>query len=187
MVSGRHHVIIITVLFLWAGFLWFPAKGYSEQWVNFNQIIQSLETGDGKTGTIDLSISFSLNSDRLKPSAKIQITELAKAMKSTNLRDNSFEIAGHTDASGNANYNKKLSIRRAEEVKRFLSQDQGINPDRLKTVGWGSEKLKDPLNPTGAINRRVVIKNLSLVHNAPEKSSTVNDSRQEEENIRIDW
>ena len=28
---------------------------------------------------------------------------------------------------------------------------------RLETIGWGEERLKDPLNSAGAVNRRVEI------------------------------
>ena len=140
------HLLIFVVSF------GLPGQVCAEKWVNFNEIVGALSAGSGQKGRIELSIPFSINSDRLKPIAKNQLIELARALKSRTLIDAHIEIAGHTDSSGRAEYNKKLSFRRANEVKRFLSQDQGIETDRLKTVGWGSEKLKDPLDPTGATN-----------------------------------
>jgi outer membrane protein OmpA-like peptidoglycan-associated protein len=175
------HLLIFVVSF------GLPDQACAEKWVNFNEIIGALSESGGEKGQIELSIPFSINSDRLKPIAKNQLLELARALKSQNLLDANFEIAGHTDSSGRAEYNKKLSLDRAKAVKRFLTKTEGVASDRLTTIGWGSEKLKDPLNPTGAINRRVVIKSLSLGHSTPEKSFSVNDSQKEDVNIQIDW
>lgn len=65
-------------------------------------------------------------------------------------------INGHTDSSGDATNNKKLSLARAESVKKFLML-RGIQPERLETVGHGSEKpVADNATADGReLNRRV--------------------------------
>ena len=56
-------------------------------------------------------------------------------------------IVGHTDSVGNAAYNKKLSIRRAEVVKKIIIKD-GVNASRLSYEGRGeSEPLFENINP----------------------------------------
>ena len=70
-----------------------------------------------------------------------------------------FVIAGHTDASGAAGYNRELSERRAETVKKYLV-DRGIDPQRLETIGSGEDDLLLPDNPNDGRNRRVEIRNL---------------------------
>ena len=70
-----------------------------------------------------------------------------------------FQIAGHTDASGSAEYNRRLSRDRAETVRRFLVT-RGIDPDRLEVVGNGEDELLLPDWPLHAGNRRVEIRNL---------------------------
>jgi hypothetical protein len=63
---------------------------------------------------------------------------------------------GHTDASGRAAYNTALSRRRAESVAGILGS-LGVAPDRIETIGMGSDVPADPLNPLAAVNRRVVV------------------------------
>ena len=65
-------------------------------------------------------------------------------------------LAAHTDDIGGANYNIKLSQKRAETVKNYLVK-QGIAIDRLESEGFG---MNEPLVPNDseenrAKNRRV--------------------------------
>ena len=53
--------------------------------------------------------------------------------------DTKVVIEGHTDSIGGDAYNKKLSERRAEAVKRYLVR-QGIDAGRIRTVGHGKTK-----------------------------------------------
>ena len=107
--------------------------------------------------SVNLNIPFELNSSALKPQASEQLKELELALASPSLGNNRFVVAGHTDAKGSAEYNKQLSLRRAETVKRFLV-DKGINPARLDTVGYGSEKPLLSDHPEDPSNRRVEIR-----------------------------
>jgi outer membrane protein OmpA-like peptidoglycan-associated protein len=108
---------------------------------------------------VDLKIPFEINSSTLKPQAVAQLEQLESALKKDSLSNYRFEVAGHTDASGAAEYNRQLSLRRAESVKRFLV-DRGIERDRLETVGHGEEELLMPDKPLHPDNRRVEIRNL---------------------------
>ncbi|MFK7916281.1 MAG: OmpA family protein [Pseudomonadales bacterium] len=67
-----------------------------------------------------------------------------------------FEIAGHTDSSGGAAANKRLSERRARAVQDYLSE-RGIDARRLSSAGYGAEQPKVSNDtPAGrAQNRRV--------------------------------
>ena len=101
-------------------------------------------------------IEFELNDSRIKETDKTlaALNKLAEVMKGhpsiTKLR-----IEGHTDASGKAKRNEKLSKARADAVAKWLT-DHGVEQARLTTVGWGA---KHPLvaNDTAehrALNRR---------------------------------
>ena len=65
-------------------------------------------------------------------------------------------IEGHTSSDGDNDSNLKLSKMRAEAVKVFLV-NLGVNPDRLKTEGYGEDRpLKNNKTSEGrALNRRV--------------------------------
>ena len=52
-----------------------------------------------------------------------------------------IELSAHADYRGSAEYNKRLSQRRAESVVKYLIE-HGIASDRLTPVGYGKEKPK---------------------------------------------
>ncbi|MFO1426531.1 MAG: OmpA family protein [Steroidobacteraceae bacterium] len=108
---------------------------------------------------VALDIPFEINSSALRPAAAAQLEQLAAALRSDSLAPYRFMIAGHTDASGDANYNRRLSGRRADTVRRRLI-DAGVPAARLEARGFGEDELLDPEHPTAAANRRVEIRNL---------------------------
>jgi outer membrane protein OmpA-like peptidoglycan-associated protein len=107
--------------------------------------------------SVNLNIPFELNSSALKPQASEQLKQLELALTSDALSKDRFVVAGHTDAKGSAQYNKQLSLRRAQAVKQFLVA-KGLDGGRLDTVGYGSEKLLNPDHPEDSSNRRVEIR-----------------------------
>jgi len=120
---------------------------------------RGLARRDQVSHSVDLSIQFEHNSSALRPAAFTQLQQLQWALASQTLRSDRFVVAGHTDASGNAQYNKELSRRRAEAVKQFLVT-HGIDASRLDTVGYGSERLLVPDRPYDSTNRRVEIRDI---------------------------
>ena len=77
---------------------------------------------------------------------KAILTEEAKVILKRNiqvLKANpkvKVRIAGYTSASGTEDYNQKLSERRANAVKGYLTKEGVIAPDRLSTIGYGETK-----------------------------------------------
>jgi outer membrane protein OmpA-like peptidoglycan-associated protein len=113
--------------------------------------------------SVNLNIPFEHNSSALMPQASEQLKQLELALTSATLEKDKFVVAGHTDAKGSAQYNKQLSLRRAEAVKRFLVA-KGMSARRLTTVGYGSEKLLAPDRPEDPSNRRVEIRDLGAAN-----------------------
>jgi outer membrane protein OmpA-like peptidoglycan-associated protein len=70
-----------------------------------------------------------------------------------------IEISGHTDSTGSAEVNKKLSQARAESVAKFLVDVGNIQASRIMVTGYGAEKpVASNATPEGrAANRRVEI------------------------------
>lgn len=50
------------------------------------------------------------------------------------------ELEGHTDSKGDDAYNQRLSLRRAESVKRWLAEREGIAAERFTTRGAGESR-----------------------------------------------
>ncbi|MBN1929995.1 MAG: PKD domain-containing protein [Desulfobacterales bacterium] len=69
-----------------------------------------------------------------------------------------LEICGHTDSRGSAQYNRSLSMKRAQAVKEKFIQ-QGIAPNQIIVKGYGEDRFKDSSSSGEAhfINRRVVL------------------------------
>jgi outer membrane protein OmpA-like peptidoglycan-associated protein len=109
--------------------------------------------------SVNLNIPFEYNSSALKQEASEQLKQLKLALTSSALGNDRFIVAGHTDAKGSAQYNKQLSLKRAEAVKSFLVA-KGMDASRLETVGYGSEHLLTPDKPDDPSNRRVEIRDL---------------------------
>lgn len=110
---------------------------------------------------IDLEINFEFNSATIGTKAEQALTDLGKALTSADLKGRNFFINGYTDAKGDDLYNQDLSERRADAVKRFLSEKYGIEGAKLMTVGYGKTRLRNPSDPYAAENRRVQIVNLA--------------------------
>ncbi len=67
-----------------------------------------------------------------------------------------LEIAGHTDAEGDAQLNLRLSQQRADQVAKHLVR-YGVSPDRVVARGYGeSQPLVSGDSAQGAgANRRI--------------------------------
>lgn len=106
---------------------------------------------------LDFEVYFEFDSARLTPQARDKLRPLGRALASEELRGHDYLIAGHTDASGSAAYNKALSDRRARAVRRYLVEAFPIEPERLVAAGFGESRLKRPDSPYAALNRRVQV------------------------------
>lgn len=104
--------------------------------------------------SLSMELQFDFNSSKLAASEEGKLSGVVTALKSERLSAKALEIVGHTDAKGSDDYNKKLSERRAAAVVDFLVK-QGVEPNRLKSVGMGKAKPKNADDPFAAENRRV--------------------------------
>jgi outer membrane protein OmpA-like peptidoglycan-associated protein len=111
--------------------------------------------------SIDLEINFDFDSAIIVSKAQPQVAALGQALTSVDLKGRTFILAGHTDAKGSDSYNQDLSERRAEAVKRFLTEKYGIELKTLVAVGYGKTKLKNSTDPFAGENRRVQVVNVS--------------------------
>jgi outer membrane protein OmpA-like peptidoglycan-associated protein len=90
--------------------------------------------GDNITLNMPGNITFASDSAELNPSFYGVLNSVNIVLKQ--YEKTLVEVAGHTDSTGAAEYNQKLSERRANSVAQYL-EGQGLRSDRVITVGAG--------------------------------------------------
>ena len=85
------------------------------------------------------NIFYDFDKATLRPESKEALDQLVKLLEEN--PNVTIELSAHTDYRGSAEYNKRLSQRRAESVIRYLIE-HGIAADRLTPVGYGKETPK---------------------------------------------
>ena len=99
---------------------------------------------------------FDFDKSALKPAASTSLDNLVGQIKSLALEV--IIATGHTDSVGTDAYNQKLSVRRADAVKKYLVS-KGIAANRIQIEGKGeAQPVADNKTDDGrAKNRRVQI------------------------------
>ncbi|MFD1343694.1 OmpA family protein [Litorisediminicola beolgyonensis] len=108
---------------------------------------------------VNLQITFGFDSAALADSEKPKLDKMCAVLKQSDI--NLFRIVGHTDTSGSAEYNERLSVLRAKEVARYLVEDCGVAASRLQTIGMGERFPYNTADPRADENRRVEFQALS--------------------------
>ncbi len=128
----------------------YAANSFGEKVVNFlNGDEKNYETAFTFDG-----LTFETGSANLTEASKTQLDNLAAIL--TAYPDTKIRIEGHTDNTGDAANNKKLSLDRANTVKNALLQRKVVN-QRIEAIGYGQEKpIADNTTDEGKeANRRV--------------------------------
>lgn len=122
---------------------------------------------------------FDLDKFDMNPVYEVQLDELVSAMNE--YPDGEFEISGHTDTRGSAEYNQALSANRAKTVVKLLAK-RGFPASRMKAVGKG---LTEPIIPNAQTepeheqNRRVEVR-LIEEETPAEQTNSANEKKGEE-------
>jgi outer membrane protein OmpA-like peptidoglycan-associated protein len=112
--------------------------------------------------TAVVKILFAFNSATISLESTPVLNAIGTALQSPYLAHDHIRLEGHTDNVGSDTVNIKLSARRAQSVKEYLTNNFGIDAERLTAVGRGKSEPIAPNNtPAGQQkNRRVEIVNL---------------------------
>jgi OOP family OmpA-OmpF porin len=98
---------------------------------------------------------FDFDKAVLKPEGKAMLDDLARMLQGAK-----YEVIlaiGHADRIGSAAYNQKLSVRRADAVKKYLT-DKGIEPNRVYAEGKGeSQPLTKPADCKGKKGKALIV------------------------------
>ena len=97
---------------------------------------EEMARGLESSGKIALyGIYFDTDKADVKPESKAALEEMAKLLKT--FLDLRVLVVGHTDSTGDREYNMGLSRRRAEAVVKSLRESYGIAASRLVPAGVG--------------------------------------------------
>jgi outer membrane protein OmpA-like peptidoglycan-associated protein len=114
--------------------------------------------GDGIVLTFDESsgVYFDTNKSNLNEASKETLNKLTNIFKEYS--DTNILVVGHTDSTGNDEYNMNLSKDRAYSVSNYFTTN-GINPGRITTNWFGeTQPIDDNSTAEGrSKNRRVNI------------------------------
>ncbi|PLX75202.1 MAG: hypothetical protein C0615_08095 [Desulfuromonas sp.] len=108
-----------------------------------------------------LMIEFAANGSSIHPRYFDDLRSIAAYLGSH--PDARLMVEGHTDSTGSAQGNQKLSQHRADTVRWILVRDFGADAKRIIAKGFGeTQPIADNDTQTGrAINRRVILKLMS--------------------------
>jgi len=131
------------------------AKADADQLMKELADLKAKQTERGIVLTIG-DVLFAFGKADLSPKADRNVDKLADFLKKYPNRN--VLIEGHTDSIGSEEYNLGLSRERSESVKEKLVGD-GIEPDRITTVGYGKKypAVSNDTEANRAWNRRVEV------------------------------
>jgi outer membrane protein OmpA-like peptidoglycan-associated protein len=102
------------------------------------------------------SIRFDFDKSDIKPQYREILSRIAGVLMS--VEGYSISVYGYTDDIGTADYNQKLSGRRAQAVRDYLAES-GVDPKIITSKGYGKSDPRAPGDSASAhaTNRRVEI------------------------------
>ncbi len=117
-------------------------------------ILSGLTAGKGTSRRLSLpgNLTFAYDSAEVSSDGRAEMQKIAEAFRKflgAELRNSIFIIEGHTDPTGTPEYNQRLSERRAESVRAWFVANLGLNPDNVKTVGYGATHPVEGISLTG--------------------------------------
>ncbi|XKE45551.1 OmpA family protein [Halomonas organivorans] len=112
--------------------------------------------GDDIILNMPSSVTFGFDSSELTMTARNALNDVSSVL--LQYPETRVNIAGHTDSTGDAAYNQRLSERRAQSVGNYLAQS-GVSSNRLYMSGYGENQpvASNETEAGRAQNRRVEI------------------------------
>jgi outer membrane protein OmpA-like peptidoglycan-associated protein len=96
-------------------------------------------------------VLFDFDKATIKPQAGAALKNVAAVLKDK--AKGPVRIEGHTDAKGSDAYNQNLSVRRADAVRQWLVEKEGLKGVRITTQGFAARNPVAPnAKPDGSDN-----------------------------------
>lgn len=125
-----------------------------------------VENERGTVITLGGALLFRSNETVLLPTAQAKLDQVATALQSVG-SDQSLVIEGHADARGSSDFNRRLSVQRAEAVRAYLVS-RGVPPEKLVSLGKGEEQ---PVASNGTAEGRANNRRVEIVISRPKSAS----------------
>ncbi len=118
--------------------------------------VQVRRQGDVIVLNMPSNVTFATDSSDVQPQFYATLTQVANTLKQ--YPQTLIDIGGHTDSTGTADYNQRLSEERALSVAQFFVS-QGVQTERMQVRGYGlTRPVADNNTAAGRQqNRRVEI------------------------------
>jgi len=128
-----------------------PQKMTDEEITRIRAILNSIHQDE--VLLISEKITFSPGSAKITASSNEELDKIVVILKKRSIN---IRIEGHTDNRGNAAYNQKLSVLRANAILQYFEK-KGIEKERLSSAGFGLSKpiASNKIAKGRAMNRRV--------------------------------
>jgi outer membrane protein OmpA-like peptidoglycan-associated protein len=112
--------------------------------------------GEGIAVTFSSGVLFPFDSADILPTGRANLGKLADNLRANPESD--LLLVGHTDSVGDAGYNQRLSVQRAQSARAYLI-NQGVAANRIRVEGRGqSEPIASNATQEGRqLNRRVEV------------------------------
>ena len=142
LTAGRNYLVNVSK----EGYLFYSDNfSLKEAIADFNKPyvleipLEPIDTG----GTVELrNVFFDVNKWDLKPQSKAELDKLIAFLK--NNQEVKIILEGHTDNSGDRQFNFTLSGNRAKAVMDYVIKNGDIDPDRLSYKGYADTRPKVP-------------------------------------------
>ncbi|MES3037765.1 MAG: OmpA family protein [Bdellovibrionota bacterium] len=119
-----------------------------------SKVVETRKTDDGLMVTLKNDVLFDLGKTDVKQNARDNLAELAEILKK--YPGDKLRITGYTDKTGSAEFNMKLSEKRAEAVRTQLTAG-GVAPERTRALGKGEAQARGSETVPNAADRKVEI------------------------------
>jgi outer membrane protein OmpA-like peptidoglycan-associated protein len=125
---------------------------------NLTSLDKKFQNRNNYQVSVQKSVLFKFDSADLKSADKSPLDEAAMVL--TQNPDAIIVLEGHTDNTGDANYNMRLGERRVDAVRRYLAIDKSIPVYKIEQISFGSEK---PIAPNNSKDGREQNRSVSIM------------------------
>lgn len=137
-------------------------------------ILGGLTSGTGASRRLSLpgNLTFGHDNAEVSGDGRAELEKIAEALRKflgKDLMTADYVIEGHTDPTGTADYNQRLSERRAESVKAWFVTNLNLDPAKVRTVGYGATRPAEGIPLEGTIEELQGHRRTEIVIRRPKK------------------